>query len=114
MGAVRARLLGVAMSGDFSSGSDDWPGLSKLIEEAGEVVQVCGKLINLVDSGGVRRHWDGSDLVWRLEEELGDLLAAVEFVIEKSCLSSEHVGARSQLKLDMFRKWHAKRGGDDG
>ncbi len=36
-------------SGDFSIGSDIWPGISKLIEEAAEVGQVCGKLIG---SGG--------------------------------------------------------------
>lgn len=34
-------------SGDFSIGGTLWPGLSKLIEECGEVLQVGGKLIGM-------------------------------------------------------------------
>jgi len=32
-------------SGDFSIGSAVWPGVSKVIEEMGELQQVLGKLI---------------------------------------------------------------------
>lgn len=27
----------------FAIGDKEWPGISKLIEEAGEVLQICGK-----------------------------------------------------------------------
>ena len=57
-------------SGDFSIGSDVWSGISKLIEEAGEVTQVCGKLIAIA---GASEHWDGTDLRERLEDEIADL-----------------------------------------
>ena len=32
-------------AGPYSIGSDVWPGLSKLAEESGEVVQVIGKIV---------------------------------------------------------------------
>ena len=40
----------------FAIGDKKWPGISKLVEEAGEVTQVAGKLMG---SGGDILHWDG-------------------------------------------------------
>jgi hypothetical protein len=87
----------------FSIGAAVWPGVSKLIEEAGEVQQVCGKLLG---TGGTRMHWDGSDLRVRLEEELSDLAAAGEFVIETNGLDRTRISKRAKEKLALFRKWH--------
>lgn len=39
----------------FAIGSPVWPGLSKLAEEAGETLQVVGKLMG---TGGESAHWD--------------------------------------------------------
>jgi NTP pyrophosphatase (non-canonical NTP hydrolase) len=90
--------------GDFSLGSSIWPGVSKLVEECGEVVQVAGKIMG---TGGERRHWDGSDLKARLEEELGDLAAAMWFV-ERNCgLSEDAITERMKKKLDTFEGWRA-------
>ena len=89
----------------YSIGSNVWPGLSKLIEEAGEVQQVCGKLLG---TGGDPKHWDGSDLRDRLEEEIGDLIAACMFVQDKNKLSPEKVGKRIREKIALFDKWHAE------
>lgn len=86
----------------FAIGDDQWPGLSKLSEEAGEVVQVIGKLMG---TGGKANHWDGTDLRQRLIEEIGDILAACEFVIELNNLDG--VGKRRYEKLALFHKWHA-------
>lgn len=72
----------------FAIGDQDWPGISKLIEECGEVVQVCGKLMG---TRGEHEHWDGSDLKVRLEEEIADLIAAVEFVCDKNNLDREKI-----------------------
>lgn len=91
------------MAERYSIGSDTWPGLSKLAEEAGEVLQVVGKLIG---SGGVEDHWDGSNLRARLIEEIGDLSAALRFVVEENDLDVDAVEARHQLKLALFRQWH--------
>ncbi len=87
---------------DFNLSGRSWPGLSKLIEECGEVVQVCGKLLG---SNGVIHHWDGSNLKDRIEEELADLGAAIDFVVFWCNLSSEKIEKRRRVKLDKFQEW---------
>lgn len=88
---------------DFSIGGKLWPGISKLIEEAGEVTQVCGKLIG---SRGNIHHWDGSNLKERLQEEMGDLWAAMQMVIKANDLDEDAMQERASSKLALFWKWH--------
>jgi NTP pyrophosphatase (non-canonical NTP hydrolase) len=88
----------------FAIGSRVWPGISKLVEECGEVVQVCGKLLG---TGGERKHWDGSDLRERLSEEIADVLAAVQFVIAHNGLDPVVIAGRVSEKLQRFEEWHA-------
>ena len=90
--------------GPYAIGSKHWPGLGKLIEEAGEVQQVCGKLLG---NDGASEHWDGTDLHARLESELADLQAAIEFVIEANGLNKQRIGVKRAKKLRTFRGWHA-------
>ncbi|OGT55458.1 MAG: hypothetical protein A3E01_09105 [Gammaproteobacteria bacterium RIFCSPHIGHO2_12_FULL_63_22] len=89
-------------SGDFSIGGSLWPGLSKLIEECGEVLQVGGKLIG---SEGRTDHWSG-DLNQMLVDELGDLLAALRFFMEANNIDTSSVAARQRRKLAVFWEWH--------
>ena len=89
-------------SGDFSIGSKYWPGISKLIEECGEVVQVGGKLLG---SRGEVEHWDGSNLKDRLEDEIGDVLAACSFVVQKNGLNAQKISSRHHEKLKLFLSW---------
>jgi len=91
-----------AGTGEFSIGGKLWPGLSKLIEEAGEVMQVAGKLIG---SEGRTDHWSGN-LDTALIEELGDLAAAMEFFVLANGLDMAAIGARRERKLETFRRWH--------
>ena len=95
-------------SGDFSIGATVWPGLGKLIEECGEVQQVAGKLIG---SHGASTHWDGTDLRDRLADELGDLLAAIGFVLAENGFEvspfSDRIAERSATKITQFEAWHA-------
>lgn len=86
----------------FAIGSRQWPGLSKLTEEAGEVQQVIGKLMG---TGGVIVHWDGTDLRQRLIEETGDVLAAGQFVARANFIEAE-VEKRRAEKLALFWEWH--------
>lgn len=87
----------------FAIGSPKWPGLSKLTEEAGEAIQVIGKLMA---TGGETSHWDGSgDLRDRLIEETGDTLAACLFVAKKNGFE-EQLFTRAYAKLSLFNKWH--------
>jgi len=90
-------------SGDFSIGSNYWPGISKLIEECGEVVQVGGKLLG---SRGEVEHWDGSNLKERLEDEIADVLAACRFVTQLNGLDIDKIMDRRSEKLSLFLKWH--------
>jgi len=92
-------------SDDFSIGSKKWPGISKLVEEAGEVQQVCGKLIG---ARGETLHWDGTNLRQRLEEELGDLVAAIGFVIERNGLNEDAIERRSVEKHKLFWDWQGE------
>lgn len=91
-----ARVVG---SGDFSIGSLVWPGVSKLTEECGEVLQIVGKLMG---TGGETRHWDGQDLARALEIELGDLLAAIEFVKRHCPLDQTAIVRQAHLKIERF------------
>jgi NTP pyrophosphatase (non-canonical NTP hydrolase) len=90
-------------AGPYAIGSSHWPGLSKLTEEAGEVLQVVGKL---VATNGETAHWDGSDLKTRLESELGDLLGAIRFVIQENGLDERAVMRRRDEKMALFSRWH--------
>jgi len=94
-------------AGAFSIGGRTWPGLSKLIEEAGEVLQVAGKLIA---TGGLAQHWDGSNLRERLQEELGDLTAAVRFFARVNNLDEDVIARRAREKEKTFWQWHTEQG----
>ena len=96
------------MQTPFAIGSKLWAGLSKLIEEAGEVQQVCGKILG---TGGNLEHWDGSNLRERLEEEIADLTAACIFVGQTNHLDMAGIEKRAREKLALFEEWHAKQGG---
>lgn len=87
----------------YSIGSDHWTGLSKLIEEAGEVLQVAGKILG---TGGEAEHWDGTNLRSRLEEELADLTAAITFVARHNDLDEASMQKRADAKLARFAEWH--------
>jgi NTP pyrophosphatase (non-canonical NTP hydrolase) len=96
------------MNGPYSIGSDHWPGLSKLIEECGEVQQVVGKLLG---NNGESKHWDGGiDLRERLQNEMADLMAALNFVVEVNGLDKSKMMERATLKINRFRGWHRDQG----
>lgn len=108
--------------GEFSIGGELWPGLSKLMEESGEAVevlpelillkllgrlnQVCGKIIG---NEGRPDHWDGSNLPTRLTEELGDVLAGIWFVADKNGDIMEAVTERAVAKIKLYEQWHGER-----
>lgn len=88
----------------YAIGDDEWPGISKLIEECGEVIQVCGKLLA---THGEAAHWDGTNLHRRLADELGDLQAAIRFVqLKNPNLDPEAIRSRADEKLELFLRWH--------
>lgn len=89
----------------FAFGDDVWPGIAKLAEECGEVVQVIGKLMM---THGDRAHWSG-DLRTMLIEEMADVQASISFVT-RYALTEEEGNAlylRAAQKLVKFEGWHA-------
>jgi NTP pyrophosphatase (non-canonical NTP hydrolase) len=101
---IKAPADPVAGAGPYSIGSQHWPGLAKMAEEAGELVQVAMKLIA---AGGGSEHWDGSDVLTRLQDEIADVLAAIDFFTETNGVPiPERFIERRRQKLDLFRRWH--------
>jgi NTP pyrophosphatase (non-canonical NTP hydrolase) len=78
-------------------------GLTKLIEECGELVQIAAKKQAYFDTD---THPDGKgSMKRRLEEEMADVMAACVFVAEKFGLDGEFLEARAQKKLELFKSW---------
>lgn len=94
--------------GPYSIGSEHFPGTAKLIEELGELQQVLGKMIAL---GKLDRHWDGSDLRVRLEEELADAMGAISFFVDVNGLNEDAILERAAQKERRFQEWHGQRVG---
>lgn len=86
----------------FAFGSATLPGLAKLAEECGEVGQVIGKLMM---TGGRAEHWDGTDLIARLKEEMADVMAALVFVGQTNFYETDFE-ERVAAKLALFEQWH--------
>ena len=61
-------------------------------------------------TSGERQHWDGTDLKVRLEEEIADVWAALQFVTHYCRLDDAAIDKRSEEKLRTFVGW--RRGGD--
>jgi NTP pyrophosphatase (non-canonical NTP hydrolase) len=88
----------------FAFGDDMWPGLAKLTEECGEVLQVVGKLLM---THGDPAHWSGN-LRTMLLEEVADVEAAISFFTWHN-LSPDEAAAHSRRveeKITKFNDWH--------
>jgi NTP pyrophosphatase (non-canonical NTP hydrolase) len=87
---------------DYCFSTENWPGLSKLIEECGEVTQVAAKIIG---RGGKTDYWGGRDLTADLQAELGDLLAIIEYTIQRNQLDRFSINRRIEKKLSWYEDW---------
>jgi|AraplaMF_Col_mMF_1032025.scaffolds.fasta_scaffold10664_2 NTP pyrophosphatase (non-canonical NTP hydrolase) len=105
----------------FAIGSALWTGLSKLLEEGGEVIdamadyamyKTLGRLHQignkLVGTGGLIKHWDGRDLRRNLEDEIADLEATIKFFKRHNGLDEKRMARRTALKFKKFEYWQHK------
>jgi NTP pyrophosphatase (non-canonical NTP hydrolase) len=76
-------------------------GVAKLIEECGELQQVLGKKLAMWDQD---EHWDGTNLLTRMAEEMGDVQAALAFVADEFSISAL-VWERAVEKGRLFDTW---------
>ncbi len=78
-------------------------GLSKLLEELGELSQISAKKLAYMDT-----YWhpdNAGNMHIRLEEEMGDVLASIEFVRKKLFLDSVSIRERKAKKLALYEEW---------
>lgn len=97
-------------AGDYSIGSAKWPGLAKIMEECGEVIQVGAKIIA---ANGEDIHWQNDlSLTGQLADEIADVTAAIVFITENNPqLNTDQITARASRKLKIFREWHETEAG---
>lgn len=77
-------------------------GLAKLCEEMGELQQIIGKKLAYFDTD---KRPDGKSISARMEEEMGDVLAAIDFVSIKFNLNREAIEKRKLHKLCTYQEW---------
>jgi NTP pyrophosphatase (non-canonical NTP hydrolase) len=78
-------------------------GLTKLIEECGELIQIAAKRIAYHNS---YEHPDGQGPMFeRLENEISDVQAACRFVTQRMQLDEVRIAERTEAKLLRFQHW---------
>jgi NTP pyrophosphatase (non-canonical NTP hydrolase) len=86
-------------------------GLVKLLEECGELVQIIGKKLAYWTTDD---HPDGQGgIKARLENEIADVLGAIDVVIEGHHLDRDWIEHRRAGKAELFRRWRDELAGDD-
>lgn len=95
-------------------------GLAKLSEESGElqlalgkIQQTIGKLLQypelqLTSARLGENHPDGTNLRECLQNEMGDVMAALDFVKLKLELDEKAIIDRWQLKMRLFNRWDSE------
>lgn len=77
-------------------------GAFKIVEEAGELLQVLGKTGPFPSQA----HPDGGPpLRRRAEEEVGDLIAAITYFVEANGLNQDLIADRVHERLALYRAW---------
>jgi NTP pyrophosphatase (non-canonical NTP hydrolase) len=78
-------------------------GLAKLAEELGELQAVVGKKMAYFDTDV---HPDGAgSLAERMQDEMGDVMAAMRFVANEFDLDDKAVLNRASVKLELYEQW---------
>ena len=88
----------------FYIGARLWPGISKLVEECGEVGQVCGKIIGTA----------GLDFRAVLQDKIADALAVIDYVIARCNLDGALIADRAAARGATLHRWHREQIERDG
>ncbi|MBO0826017.1 MAG: hypothetical protein J2P27_19505 [Actinobacteria bacterium] len=94
--------------GPYGIGSDTWPGLSQLAADAAQIARRAGAIM------GDDTHQDTACLRASLQEELGDLRAAIDYVIGKNALDWDAVNRRRDRKRSLYERYAGKATGHAG
>lgn len=93
------------MTEPYAIGSERHAGLAKIIEECGELIEVCAKIIG---NGGSFEYYDGTELDARLAQELADVLAAIQYTRAHNIglvAFSDYINKRKEDKFRLFQAW---------
>lgn len=82
-------------------------GAGKITEECGELLQLIGKYLAYPDGNHPDRK---GHLFFRLEDEIGDVYAAIEYFASEINLDLERIKTRKKEKLSTFYEWKTKDG----
>ncbi len=78
-------------------------GLTKLLEELGELAQISAKKSNYMHTD---QHPDGNgSMQSRLEDEMAALTSAIDIVVNLLALDEERISQRRLKKYKLFKKW---------
>lgn len=79
-----------------------WHGIAKVNEEAGELLQIIGKMMAFPTGD----HPDGNgDLADRLTDEMADLYAAMDEFRRRNSLDEQRLSRRRAAKQALFKTW---------
>jgi len=90
--------------GPYSIGSDTWPGLSRLAADAAQVVRVACTIMGNCGDTQPEADAETDGLRESLQEELGDLRAAIDYVIGKNALDWDAVNRRRDRKRSLYER----------
>jgi hypothetical protein len=90
--------------GPYSIGSDTWPGLSRLAADAAQVVRVAWTIMGNCGDTQPEAEAETNGLRESLQEELGDLRAAIDYVIGKNALDWDAVNRRRDRKRSLYER----------
>jgi hypothetical protein len=88
----------------YSIGSDTWPGLSRLAADAAQVVRVAWTIMGNCGDTQPDAEAETAGLRESLQEELGDLRAAIDYVIGKNALDWDAVNRRRDRKRSLYER----------
>jgi hypothetical protein len=96
----RSKLMASDRPVPYGIGSDTWPGLSRLAADAAQVARAAAAII----STGNDTAQDAAVQRENLQEQLGDLRAAIDYVIGKNALDWAAVNKRRDRKRSLYER----------
>jgi hypothetical protein len=93
------------LPGPDNAGSSAWPGISRLAAQAAQVLEVSGRIADSSgDRSGEGSGADGDDDRASLQDELGGLRAAIDYVIGRNGLDWNAINRERDRKRALYER----------
>jgi len=70
------------------------------MEECGEMIQACSKVIRTMDGDEVSEHWQK-----KLQDEVGDVSCMIDILFMAGLVTRDQIDDRKKVKKKKLRKW---------